>query len=194
MPSWSKLWQCLERKCNLASITISESLRKASAWLGFSDLNQGGFSCFLGLEGPPNTAARMALPRDMSPVASGKRSHLFSLGDYLGVVAGGVAVNGCSSMQGALGGRMRVGDGGACPSSKWYEVASGPLNDCGLWYRPACQEERTLWWLLLSSLKACSSKFCMYLLHSSCNIMPWEIIWTLASLMALEQATSAAWI
>ena len=89
-----------------------ESLRKASAWLGFSDLNQGGFSCFLGWGGPPNVAM------DMFPISSSEGSHLFSLGDYLGVGIGGVAVDICSSVGEVLGGRMRGGDGGACPNSK----------------------------------------------------------------------------
>ena len=96
---------------------MSESLRKASAWLGFSNLNQGGISHFLGLGGPPNTAAGVALPRGLFPISSGKESCLFSLGDCLGVGIGGVAVDGCSSMEGVLGGRMRGGDGGACPKS-----------------------------------------------------------------------------
>ena len=66
---------------------MSESLRKASAWMGFSDLNQGGFSHFLGLRGPHNAAARVA-----PPIGSGEGSHLFSLGDCLGVGIGGAAV------------------------------------------------------------------------------------------------------
>ena len=81
---------------------MSESLRKASTWLGFSDLNQGGFSCSLGLGGTPNIAARVAPPRGMFPVSSGEGSHLFGLGDCLGVGIGGVAVDGCSSAGGSL--------------------------------------------------------------------------------------------
>ena len=41
---------------------MSESPRKASAWLGFSDLNQGGVSHFLGQGGPLIAAAGVALP------------------------------------------------------------------------------------------------------------------------------------
>ena len=67
---------------------MSESLRKVSAWLGYSDLNQGGFSHFLGLGGLPNIAAGVAPPRGMFPIGSGKGSCLFGLGDCLGVGMG----------------------------------------------------------------------------------------------------------
>ena len=97
---------------------MSESLRKASAQLDFSNLNQGGFSHFLGLGGLPNAAAGVAPPRGMFPIGSGEGSPLFSLGDCLGVGIGGVAVDGCSSVGEVLGGRMRRGDGGACPNSR----------------------------------------------------------------------------
>ena len=86
-----------------------ESLRKASAWLGFSDLNQGGVSHFLGLGGPPNVATRVAPPMGMFPIGSGKGSHLFGLEDCLGIGVGGASVDGCSSAEGILGGRMRGG-------------------------------------------------------------------------------------
>ena len=69
----------MEKKSSLASATILESLRKASAWLGFSDLNQGGVSHFLGQGGPPIVAARVALSSGMSPIGSGKGWCLFSL-------------------------------------------------------------------------------------------------------------------
>ena len=59
-----------------------ESLRKASAWLGFSNLNQGGVSHFLGLGGPPNAADGVAPPIGMFPIGSGKGCCLFSLGDW----------------------------------------------------------------------------------------------------------------
>ena len=48
-----KVVRVFGEKCNLASTTMLESLRKASAWPGFSDLNQGGVSHFLVLGGPP---------------------------------------------------------------------------------------------------------------------------------------------
>ena len=144
-----------------------ESLRKASAWLGFSDLNHGGVSCFLGLGGPPNVAAGVAPPRGMFPIGSREGSCLFGLWDCLGNGMGGVAVDGCSTMEGVLGGRMRGADVGACPNRRWYEAARAPLRGCGLWHRVAWQEERTLWWLLLSSPKACFSKF-----SNICHVPP----------------------
>ena len=90
-----------------------ESQRKASAWPGLSNLNQGGFSHFLGLGGPPSIAIGVALPMGMFPIGSGEGCHLFSLGDCLGV-----GVEGCSSAGGVLGGRMGGGNGDACPSRR----------------------------------------------------------------------------
>ena len=95
-----------------------ESLRKASAQLGFSNLNQEGMSHFLGLGGPPNVAAGVALPIGVFPIGSGNGCHLFSLGDCLGIGMEGVAVNGCSSTEGVLGGRMGGGNIGACPNRR----------------------------------------------------------------------------
>ena len=95
-----------------------ESLRKASAQLGLSDLNQGGVSHFLGLGGPPSVAVRVALPIGMFPIGSGKGCYLFGLGDCLGIGVGGVAVDGCSSTGGVLGGKMGGGNGGACPNRR----------------------------------------------------------------------------
>ena len=94
-----------------------ESLRKASAQLGFSDLTQGGVSNFLGMGDPPNVADRVALPMGVFPLGSGKGCHLFGLGDCL-AIGMGVAVDGCSSTEGFLGGRMGEGDGGACPNGR----------------------------------------------------------------------------
>ena len=45
-----------------------ESLRKASAWPGLSDLNQGGFSCFLELGGPPSVVTGVAPPIGIFPL------------------------------------------------------------------------------------------------------------------------------
>ena len=95
-----------------------ESLRKASAWPGISDLNQGGVSHFLGLGGPPSVAVGVAPPIGMFPISSGEGCSLFSLGDCLGIGVEGVAVGGCSSAGGVLGGRMHGGDGGAFPSRR----------------------------------------------------------------------------
>ena len=97
-----------------------------SAQLGFSDLNQGAVSHFLGQGGPPTIAAGVALPRSMFPISSGEGCCLFSLGDCLGISVGGVAEDGCSSTGGVLGDWMGEGDGGACPNSKWYDAASTP--------------------------------------------------------------------
>ena len=108
---------------------MSESLRKASAQLGFSDLNQGGVSHFLGQGGPPTIAVRVALPRGVFPISSGKGCHLFVLGDCLGIGMGGAAEDGCSSTGGVLGDWVSEGNGGACPNSKWYDTASTPLID-----------------------------------------------------------------
>ena len=116
---------------------MSESLRKVSAWLGFIDLNQGGVSHFLGQGGPTTTAARVALPRGVFPISSGKGCCLFHLGDCLGIGMGGAAEDVCSSMGGVLGGWMSEGDRGACPNRKWYDAASAPLFDCGLQLRAA---------------------------------------------------------
>ena len=98
---------------------MSESLRKASAWLGFSDLNKGGVSHFLGLGGPPNIATGVAPPMGMFPISSGEGCCLFGLEDCLGIGMGGGAVDGCSSAEGVLGGRTRGGDGDACPNRRW---------------------------------------------------------------------------
>ena len=115
---FSKVVRMFGKKCNLASTTMLESLRKASPWLGLSDLNQGGVSCFLGLGGPPSVAVSVALPIGMFPFGSGKGCCLFSLGDCLGIGVGGAAVDGCSSTGGVLVGRMGGGDGGACPNRR----------------------------------------------------------------------------
>ena len=74
-----------------------ESLRKASAWLGLSDLNQGRVFHFLGMGGSPSIAFGVAPPISMLPIGSGKGHHLFGLGDCLGIGVGGAAVGGCSS-------------------------------------------------------------------------------------------------
>ena len=173
---------------------MSESLRKASAWLGISNLNQGGFSHFLGLGGPPNAAAGVALPRDVFPVGSGGRKLPFQSWRLFRCWHRGSSCRWLFFHGGSPWRQNEGGDGGACPNSRWYKAASAPLSSCGLWHRVAWQEERTLWQLLLSSLKARSSKLCRYLLCSSYKIMAWEVFWVSVSLMALEQAVSAAWI
>ena len=58
----------------------------------------------LGVGRPSNAAARVAPPREMLPIGSGKGSHLFGLGDCLGVCIGGTVAGGCSSVEDILGG------------------------------------------------------------------------------------------
>ena len=171
-----------------------ESLRKASAWLGLSDLNQGEVCHFLGLGGPPSVALGVASPIGVLPVSSGKGCHLFSLGDCLGIGMGGVAVGSCSFIGVVFHGGMGGGNRGVPPNRMWYKVARAPLSGCEQWHRVTWQEERKSWQLLLSSPEACSSKSCMYLTCSLWSNSAWEILWTAASPMALEQAASAFWI
>ena len=89
MPSSTKFYEWLEKKCNLASFMILESWRKASALLGLSDMNKAGASCFVRLEGPPCIAFGVVLSIDVLPCGSGKGSHLFGLGDCSGIRVGG---------------------------------------------------------------------------------------------------------
>ena len=65
-----------------------ESLRKASTQLGLSDMSQAGVSHFLGLGGPPCIAFGVVPSIDVLPCGSGEGSHLFSLGDHLGIGVG----------------------------------------------------------------------------------------------------------
>ena len=106
----------MKKKHNLDSTTMLKSLRKASASLGFSD--QGGVSHFLGLGDPPNIATGVTPSMGVFPIGSGKGSCLFGLGDCLGIGMGGMAMDGCSSTEGVLGGRMGGGDGNACPNRR----------------------------------------------------------------------------
>ena len=105
---------------------MSESWRKASAQLGFSDLNQGGVSCFLGQGGPPTTATGNGSTQGCVPHWLWQRMLPFQLQRLFGCQYGGAAEDVCSSMEGVLGGWMSEGNGGACPNSKWYDAASAP--------------------------------------------------------------------
>ena len=98
-------------------------------------LEPGRGLSLLGAGRSPNIATGMALPMGMFPIGSGEGCHLFSLGDCLGIDVGGVAVDGCSSTEGVLGGRMSGGDGGACPNRRRYKAARAPLSGCGLLHR-----------------------------------------------------------
>ena len=127
--------ECLEKYSLLASFTILESQRNASAWLGLSVVNQSGTSHLLGLGGHPKVAFGMALPIGMLSTGSGKGCHLFGLGDCLGASVGETVVVGCSPMGEFLCGEMSGGDGGACPSGRWYKAARPLLSGGGLLYR-----------------------------------------------------------
>ena len=85
---------------------------------GLQQLEPGRGLLLLGAGRSPNIAARVTLPMGMFPIGSGEGCHLFSLGDCLGIGMGGAAVDGCSSVDGVLGGRMSGGDGGACPNRR----------------------------------------------------------------------------
>ena len=109
----------MEKKHDLASFTILESQRKASAQLGLSEVNQVGASCLLGLDGPSCIAIGIVSSIDMLSCGSGKGSHLFGCGDHLGTDIGEVAMGGCSSARGALVGGAHGGDGGDHPNKTW---------------------------------------------------------------------------
>ena len=71
-------------------------------------MNQAGASHFLGLEGPLCLAFGVVPSIDVFPCGFGEGSHLFGLGDHLGIGVGGVAMGGCSSTGGALGGAEQI--------------------------------------------------------------------------------------
>ena len=82
-------------------------------------MNQAGASCLLGLDGPSCIAFGAVPSMDMLPCGSGEGSHLFGLGDHLGIGDGGAAMGGCSSTKGALAGRTDEGDRGDHPNKTW---------------------------------------------------------------------------
>ena len=90
-------------------------------------------------------------------------------------------------------GETSGGDGGVCPSKRWYKAARVLLSSGGLLYKMTWQVVRKSLWLLLSSSMACSSKSCMYLPCSLWSLAAWEIFWASASQMTLEQVASASW-
>ena len=165
---------------------ILESWRKASTWLGLSEMNQVGASCLLGLDGPSCIALGVVSSIDVLPCGSGEGSCLFGHGDHLGTGMGEVAAGGCSSTRGALVGEADWGDGVDCPNKTWQEVARFSLRDCGAWCRAAWKAVRKWWWLLLSSLRACSSSSCISLICSLWSAVDWEDLRTMALPMALE--------
>ena len=109
----------LKKKCDLASFTMLESQRKASAQLGLSEVNQMGASHLLELDGPSCMALGVVSSMDMLPCGSGEGCHLFGCGDHLGAGMGEAASGGCSSVRDALVGGADGGDGGDCPNKTW---------------------------------------------------------------------------
>ena len=135
VPSEVKSKECLEKYSLLASLTISESWLNTLACLGLSVVNQCGISHLLGLGGPPKVAFGVAPPIGMLSMGSGEGCHLLGLGDCLGASVGGTVVVGCSSTGEVLCGKTSGGDGGVCPSKRWYEAARVLLSGGGLLYK-----------------------------------------------------------
>ena len=117
--SLTQLQGWLEKKCDLASFTMSESWLKASAWLGLSEANQMEVSHLLELDGPSCMACGEVSSIDMLPCSSGKGCCLFGHGDHLGTGLGEAVVDGCSSTGCALAGRADGDDGGDRPNRTW---------------------------------------------------------------------------
>ena len=59
----------------------------------------------------------------------------FGLRDYLGTGVGETVAVGCYSMGEVLCGETSGGNGGVCPSKRWYEVARALLSGGGLLYK-----------------------------------------------------------
>ena len=119
VPSLTQSQEWLEKKCNLASFTMSESWLKASAQLGLSEANQMGISHLLELDGPSRVACGEVLSIDVLPHGSGKGCHLFGHEDCLGTGLGEATMDGCSSAGNVLAGRADGDDEGDCPSKTW---------------------------------------------------------------------------
>ena len=100
-------------------------------------MNQCGISHLLGLGGPPEVAFGVTPPIGVLSMGSGEGCHLLGLGDCLGVGVGGMVAVGCSSMGEVFCGKASGGDGGVCPSKRWYEVAGVLLSSGGLLYKMA---------------------------------------------------------
>ena len=119
VPSWTQSYEWLEKKCDLASFTILESQRKASAQLGLSEMNQVGASHLLGLDGPSCIALGIVSSIDMLTCGSGKRSCLFGCGGPFGCWHGIGSCRWLFFCWGALAGRVDGGDGGDHPNKMW---------------------------------------------------------------------------
>ena len=89
----------------------------------------------LGLGGPPKAAFGVAMPIGMLSTGSGKGYCLLGLGDCLGASEGETVAVSCSSAGEVLCGETSGGNGGVCPSKRWYEVARVLLAGGGLLYK-----------------------------------------------------------
>ena len=187
--------ECLEKYSLLASSTIFESWLNALAWLGLSVVNQCGISHLLGLGGPPEVAYGEALPIGMLSMGSGKGCCLLGLGDCLGASEGETVavVVSYPSVGEVLCGETSGGNGGVCPSKRWYKAARVLVSSGGLLYKMTWQAVRKSLQLLLSSSTACSSRSHMYLPCSLWSLAAWEIFWAWASQMTLEQLALVSW-
>ena len=117
--SFTQSQEWLEKKCNLASFTMSDSQLKASAQPGLSEANQMGVSHLLEQDGPSCMTFREVSAIDVLPCGSGEGCYIFSHEDHLGAGLGEVAVDGCSPARGALVGGAGGGDRGDHPSKMW---------------------------------------------------------------------------
>ena len=82
VPSLTQLSGWLEKKCDLAPFTMSESWLKASAQLGLSEVDQMGVSHLLELDGPSCMALGEVSSIDVLPCGSGKGCCLLGHGDH----------------------------------------------------------------------------------------------------------------
>ena len=133
VPSVVKSKECLEKYSLLASLTILGSRLNALAWLDLSIVNKCGISCLLGLGGPPKVAFGVAPPIGMLSMGSGKGCCLLGLEDCISAAVGGTVAVGSFSMREVFCGEVSGGNGGACPSKRWYKWPEHALH--GIWQR-----------------------------------------------------------
>ena len=96
-----------------------ESWLKASAWLGFKEVNQSAASLLLELDGPSCEAVGEVLSMDVSPCGSGKEYYLFGCGDCLSSGMGEAVADGGSSTWGVLVNGVDWSEEGYCPNKIW---------------------------------------------------------------------------
>ena len=87
VPSWTQSYEWLEKKQDLASFTILESQRKASAQLGLSEVNQVGASHLLELDGPSSMALGIVSSIDVLPAALAKDATFLAVGTVWALMA-----------------------------------------------------------------------------------------------------------